>query len=231
MNYINFLNDITKDELERRKKERIGTTPINLKTDRFILKLLTTLSIIDMELQEHIHQWENECKDSKVPFFKNLWLKQCLNLVDKIKPHFNYIASEDEAKEVKRVTQQCYKEIAAMDIKKNYIDDDMSVNADVEKETLPKDFFDVFCKLMFSMEYLKKHLLKAFDKAGIRKEIDKLLKVFSYYEKAFEKDYIVAAGFNTNEDYNSFKDRILNKIDRNNILAAHKFLQEIKNRG
>lgn len=210
MNGINLLNMITKRVIDERKKELTGGVLIDMNTDRFVIRLLAAISMLDAQLKRHLDIWDDSCKQYGVvkPYFRNLWLKRSYNLIQKIKPKFNYISGDSDVKQIEEITESTKNKILRM--KHNLPNDDIlnRINFDVETAVSLPGFFESFYLMIFTLNYLKQ-LRQTIEKFGISKELDTVDKLLRLYEKLFKKELIYSEGCVTCIGYFEFRDEML----------------------
>lgn len=177
----------------------------DVKIDRFIIKVSGAISTMNAQLEKHIDILDKSLNenDLKYPYFRNLWLKQSLNILKSIRTKINYVANDYDVNSIIKITVKSYNDIVNIGINKKlkYLD--------VERETLPKDFLDSFLMTMFCIEYLEKLKITT-DKLKITDDILKIKKLMKYYESLFKREFICTEGCESLEEYNEFKNKILN---------------------
>lgn len=210
MDCVYLLNLITKREMEKRKKELEGTVPLNIKTDRFVIRLLAAISILDTCLKNHLDIWDDSCKKCDVvkPYFRNLWLKRAYNLIQEIKPKFNYVSDDSNVKEIEEITESTRNKILKMKYNLPYNDILNRINFDVETAVSLPGFFESFYLMIFALNYLKQ-LQQTIEKFGISKEINTIDQLLRLYEKLFKKELIYSEGCVTVAGYLDFKEEML----------------------
>lgn len=222
MNYINILNDIVKKQQEETK----NLIMVKASESRYFIKLQTTIGIISKSLKTHIDIWEEEIKNGGFLniYYRNLVLKRTYNICEKlIKKFYGYKVNFNDLKKVDSIAGATYRAIADSTerMPKNCKRPKNSVNAEIEENTLPKDFLNTFCIVMYSIKYLEQ-LEPTIKKYGLEKDINTLKNLFSRYEKFIEDEIIVTSEFETLEEYKNFiekiafnsrKDKILKEIE------------------
>lgn len=221
MNYINMLNGMVKSQQEETK----NLIMVKASESRYFIKLQTAVGIINKSLKTHIDIWEEEIKMGGFLniYYRNLVLKRAYNICEKLRKNFyGYKVNSSDLKKVDTIASATYRAIADSTerMPKNCKRPKNSVNAEIEENTLPKDFLSTFCIVMYSIKYLEQ-LEPTIKKYGLEKDINTLKNLFSKYEKFIENEIIVTSEFETFEEYKNFVEKVAfdNKKDKlmNNI--------------